>query len=154
MTRSEVLRKYVIDELSKYGDRSLAVALVDSATPDRVRELCEVLSKGRENSVYRRIIEHEAWSVSKVPTSRVRIGGINKSVDPLLEKLGRRLDQIATSDEVRVHREFADEKPIAGDAARVLGRVEGGMYRIFDGNHRAVKLAQRGSATIEIVHPK
>lgn len=155
MTNDDVMRAYICDELSKYarGDaaRAYAAALRDD---NHVRELCHILSLGRRNGVYDIVSRHKCWDTSHVPMSLIRVAEVNPAVNRLLEAHDFRLADIAIDTGVTGHHEFRGPPELSAESKRAFAVREGAGFRLFDGIHRAIRLAADGAETILLFYPK
>jgi hypothetical protein len=153
MTQQDVMRAYIRDELSKYGPYEQTKAYTDAVADDRVVELCRVLSKGRENDVFNKISTHQPWEISDVPVASIQVGLVNPTVNQLLLAHSRMLKAIAADANVTKHPEFAKQSEMPLESRRSFAlKGPDGIFKLFDGIHRSIRLAADGAETIRLIY--
>ena len=88
----------------------------------------------------------------RVSIGRIVIAPINRGVDHLLDRHGRKLHLVARDPEIVNHDEFRDQGEIPR-ADFIAEPLANGDFRLKDGNHRAIRLVVRGEDRLSLVYP-
>ena len=151
MHKNEVMKKYVIDEMSKFKNLGALEQFVNILKTEQIDQLCEWLSSWRENSIFNNISSGpNSWPIDKVHISDIEIKRVNDRVDPLLKRHDCMLEKISQDDEICTHDEFRSQGNI--NSKQFIAIKEGDKFKIIDGIHRAVRLACDGTKEFELIY--
>jgi hypothetical protein len=149
--KNEVMKKYVIDEMSKFKNLGDLEQFVNTLKTEQIDQLCKWLSSWRKNSVFNNILSGpNSWQMDKVHISDIKIKRVNDRVNPLLEKHDYMLENISQDEEICNHDEFRSQGNIK--SKRFIAIKEGDKFKIIDGIHRAVRLGCDGTKEFELIY--
>ena len=98
ISKGDVYRKYVFDEMSKVTKRSIEdlEKYVDSLDDHKAKKLCSRCSHSRKNVVFGYVSKGpDSWTMKTVNISHIFLGGINSKVNYYLSRNGWLLKNIA-----------------------------------------------------------
>lgn len=151
MDKNKVMRKYVIDEMSKFKDFSHIENFTKTLDPDRINKLCEWLSSWRNNSVFNEIANGpDNWLEDTISINKIRVGKVNEIVNTLLMKHDYFLSKISNDRDICEHDEFVSQGSIASKC--LIAKKLGENFEIIDGIHRAIRLACDGVKDFNILY--
>jgi len=149
--KEEVMRKYVIDEMSKFKDFNEVRKFAKALSADQTSRLAEWLSTWRRNRIHDTILRGpDKWFVEYVDISSIKVTRVNEGVNSLLEKHAWRLESLLSDAAICQHAEFKDQSVI--HSRSLIAVKEGKDFFILDGIHRAVRLACDGCRRFELVY--
>lgn len=149
--KSEVIYKYMIDEMSKFKNRGDTEKFLNSLEERERDILFQWLSRWRQNDMYNKIMKSpDEWNQKTIPISQIRVGRINATLNPLLERCKFRLDRIAEDKDIKSHREFKHQGNMT--SSDLIAKKENSTYKIIDGIHRAIRLVLDGQKQIDLIY--
>lgn len=154
LDKDKVYRIYVFDEIAKKTKRHLEDLghYVDSLDHDKVKELCRHCSHSRKNGTYRFISRGpNRWTVKVVNISDIYVRRINSNVNGYLSRNRWSLKKISKDKKIPKLREFKKRGNIHSRSLHFIAHKKGDMYKLIDGNHRAIKLACSGQKEFKLV---
>lgn len=155
ITKSDVYRKYVFDEMARITKRSMKELekYVDYLDNHKAKELCSRCSRSRKNNVYGYISKGpEHWIVKTKNISNIYVGVINARVNGYLSRNGWLLKNISKDKDIHKLGEFKKWGDIHHRSLSFIAQKNGGKYRLIDGNHRAIKLACNGQKEFKLIY--
>lgn len=157
MTKGDVYRIYVFDEMTKRTKRDIKdlEKYVDSLSDDKAKKLCRSLSHSRKNGVYEFIDRGpKQWTVKTVNAAEIYVRRLNDRVNGHLSRNHWSLEKISEDKEIPKLREFKKRGKINKRSRYLLAHKRGDSYRLVDGNHRAIRLACDGEKEFKLILPK
>lgn len=155
MHRSDIYRKYILDEMSKNKEYDIIdlVHLVKSLDNNQAKELCKYYSYYRRNCVYNFISKGpDNWQIDHIDISNIYVEKINHIVNSHLEKNDWSLKKIAEDANIHQLDEFKSQGPIDTKILSFISKRTGCEYRIVDGMHRIIRLACDGKKRFKLIY--
>ena len=139
-----LMTKYVIDELSRMlGDDAELSVFVHKLKHTELRKMCKMLSGYRYNGVYKNLVQRGGWKIKCVGTDKIKVGGINSEIEPTIKECDYNLNHIVEFGDMRRFGELNKQRDIRPGVFITV--KEDGIYRVIDGTHRIIILANEGT---------
>lgn len=153
--KDDVHRKYVFDEMAKktkYDIKDLE-KYIDSLSDDQIKRLCRHLSHSRKNGVYRFIARGpKNWMIKTIDISDIYVRRLNNSVNGHLSRNHWSLKKISKDEKIPELKEFKKKGKIHHRSLTLIAhKKEDNIYKLIDGNHRAIKLACNGETKLKLI---
>jgi len=153
MNKKEVIKKYVIDEMSKFKDFNELKNFVNTLQDDQITHLAKQLSDWRKNSIYEYILNGpDKWSKKLVPISDICVTKVKDEMDSLFAKHNHELKRISEDKDICELSEFKNQGKIFDELKILIARKKENKFYIKDGIHRAVRLACNGKNEFELIY--
>jgi hypothetical protein len=148
--KEKVFFKYVYDEMSKFKNPEEVLAFIKTLNEDQISFLCNCLTNWRDNGVYKFIADGpSSWEIVDVPISKIFIGEVNDTINPLLEKNDFHLEKIAQDKEICEHKEFEPQGEITSKT--FIAAKSGDTFKMKDGIHRIIRAACDGQKEFKLL---
>jgi hypothetical protein len=151
INRKYLLRLYIIDELSRtIKDIDSLIIFVKSLSRKQLRNLCQLLSEERKNSVYKKITDKKnKWTFEEISVDKIYLRNMNPGMKKSLEKYDYKLLDFSKSREAKKFEELNYNDKTNRDV--LLAEEKDGKIKLIDGCHRAVSLARKGYDNFKVI---
>lgn len=149
--KKNVVKKYLVDEMSKFRNLDDLRSFVNSLNNSRLNDLCSCLSVWRNNGISDFLRQGpEYWDIEEIDISQIKVGLINETIDPLLERHHFMLESIAHDNDISDHPEFASQSGY--NLNKIIAKKQEDVFLIIDGNHRAIRAACDGERIFIVIY--
>jgi hypothetical protein len=135
-----------------FAAQALVDAYVGALSDDALVELADCCETWRGNGVATRLRAGRLLGVSEVPTSAILLRQAEPELGSAFAREGWRLDAIAHAPDLMAADPY--RRRTAGESVAfrtcLSNPANGGLYRLFDGMHRAIQMARNGEPTISV----
>jgi hypothetical protein len=138
----------------RFASQDRVDAFVAELSARALQDLTACCDRWRKNGISTRLSPRQTPASIEVPVERILLSQAEPSLGPVFARYGGRLIAIAQDEEVLAADAYRSRRP--GDEVdfrRCLASPEPGspgMYRVFDGMHRAIQMARNGDARISV----
>ena len=146
------MKAQVTDLMKSLSSQEQVNRFVDSLSDEQLEALTRSCDEDwRENGVFEKLLGHSVWKEDRVPVDRVDLKLAEGHLDHIFKRCEFQLMRIAADPELWIQKEYVQSKlntPIYFPTC--LGGFKSGRCKLFDGIHRAIKMAKRGENAIPV----